>query len=369
MEQPRRCWGTRVQRLVLLGFLSSALAASGAETVRIAMGERPDTVVLVRGKGLLLGPDSEDGPFQPLDRDEARVRHVGDGLEVDGQPIEGAARFRTSDPAHALRAGNTDVRGEVVALPRGRKVLLVNVLPLEDYVAAVLGGEMPVTFPTEALKAQAVAARTYALQRKIDALSQPVHLGSSVLAQVYGGLNRENPRTRAATEATAGQVVTYELEPIEAYFHSSCEGRTETGLAALGRDLPYLKSVDCNCRLGPSTRWTLDVSGDDLERALGAKGEVKVVARSSTGRVRRLEIGGRNVDAVEFRQRLGYDRVRSLSFDVASDGHGGLRLTGRGFGHGAGLSQWGAKQMADDGRDYREILSHFYPGTELQTLY
>jgi stage II sporulation protein D len=359
----------RVQRLALLAFLLTALVAHGAETVRIAMGERPDTVVVVRGKGLLLGPDSEDGPFQPLDRDEARVRHVGDGLEVDGQPIEGAVRFRTSDPAHALRAGNTDVRGEVVAVPRGRKVLLVNVLPLEDYVAAVLGGEMPVTFPTEALKAQAVAARTYALQRKIDALSQPVHLGSSVLAQVYGGLNRENPHTRAATEATAGQVLTYELEPIEAYFHSSCEGRTETGLAALGRDLPYLQSVDCNCRPGPSTRWALDVSDDELERAFGARGGVKVLARTSTGRVRRLQIGGRSVDAVQFRQLLGYDKVRSLSFDVASDGHGGVRLTGRGSGHGAGLSQWGAKQMADEGRDYRAILSHFYPGTELQTLY
>jgi stage II sporulation protein D len=354
---------------VLLPALLGSLAAHGAETVRIAMGERADTVVIVRGKGLLLGPDSEDGPFEPLGRDEARVRHVGDGLEVDGERIDGAARFRTSDPSHALRAGDTDVRGEVVALPRGRRVLLVNVLPLEDYVAAVLGGEMPVAFPAEALKAQAVAARTYALQRKIDALGQPVHLGSNVLAQVYGGLNRENPRTRAATEATAGQVLTYELEPIEAYFHSSCEGHTETGLAALGRDLPYLKSVDCNCRPGPSTRWTLELSSDALERAFGTGGEVKVVARTPTGRVRRLEIGGRSVDAVQFRQQLGYDKVRSLSFEVVREGRGEVRLNGRGFGHGAGLSQWGAKQMADDGRDYREILSHYYPGTELQTLY
>jgi hypothetical protein len=76
---------------------------------------------------------------------------------------------------------------------------------MEDYVVAVLGGEMPVSFPMEALKAQAVAARTYALQRKIEALGQPVHLGSSVLAQVYGGVNRENSRTRAAAAATAGR--------------------------------------------------------------------------------------------------------------------------------------------------------------------
>ena len=356
-------------RSLLVTTLCAALPVQAAETIRIGMGERSDREVVVRGRGLQLGPDSEDGPFRPLDRDEVRIRHVGDGLEVDGEPVAGAARFRTSDTAHALRAGNTDVRGEVVALPRGKKVLLVNVLPLEDYVAAVLGGEMPVSFPIEALKAQAVAARTYALSKKLEALSEPVHLGSSVLAQVYGGLNRENPRTRAATQATAGQVLTWELAPIEAYFHSSCEGRTETGLAALGRDLPYLRSVDCNCKPGPNTRWTLELTSDQLERAFGTRGELKITGRTPSGRVRRIELGSRAMSGVEFRQRLGYEQVRSLAFEVAADGRGGARLTGRGYGHGAGLSQWGAHAMAEDGKDYRAILAHFYPDTELQQLY
>jgi len=273
-------------------------------------------------------------------------------MEVEGTQVDGPVRFRTSDTEHWLRAGTTEVRGEVVALPKGSKVLLVNVLPLEDYVAAVLGGEMPVAFPMEALKAQAVAARTYALQRKIEALGQPVHLGSSVLAQVYGGVNRENPRTRAATAATAGQILTFQLAPIEAYF------------------LPYLQSVTCECRPGVSTRWKADVDASTLERAFGGgRGELRVAARTGTGRVRRLELGGRSLSGVEFRQRLGYDRVRSLAFDVAPTPGGGALLTGRGLGHGAGLSQWGAKEMADSAQDYRAILAHFYPGTELQTLY
>ena len=357
-------------RSVLVLVLLAAAAGHAAETVRIAMGERPEREVVVHGKGLQIGPDSEDGPFQPLNRDEVRVRHVGDALEVEGERVEGpAVRFRTSDTAHVLRAGNIEVRGEVVALPKGSRVLLVNVLPLEDYVAAVLGGEMPVSFPIAALKAQAVAARTYALSKKLEALSEPVHLGSSVLAQVYGGLNRENPRTRAATQATAGQVLTWELAPIEAYFHSSCEGRTETGLAALGRDLPYLRSVDCNCKPGPNTRWTLELTSDQLERAFGTRGELKITGRTPSGRVRRIELGSRAMSGVEFRQRLGYEQVRSLAFEVAADGRGGARLTGRGYGHGAGLSQWGAHAMAEDGKDYRAILAHFYPDTELQQLY
>jgi stage II sporulation protein D len=126
--------------------------------------------------------------------------------------------------------------------------------------------------------------------------------------------------------------------------------------------------VDCNCTPGPATRWTLELTADQLERALAGRGELKVVGRTATGRVRRIEIGGRGMSGVEFRQRLGYDQVRSLSFEVTPDRRGGARLTGRGFGHGAGLSQWGAHAMAEDGKDYRAILAH-YPDTELQTLY
>jgi stage II sporulation protein D len=347
-----------------------------AETVRIAMGERPSPLTL-KGRNLAAGPDTEDGPFTPLGAGEARIRMVKGRLEVNGIVTERpVVRFRAGETDRGtgdetIRAGATGVRGDVVALVHRGKLLLVNVLPLEDYVAAVLGGEMPPSFPIEALRAQAVAARTYALNKKIDTLDEPFHLGSSVLAQVYGGLERENPRTREATASTRGQVLTFDLEPIEAYFHSSCGGRTETGLAALQRDLPYLQSVPCPCGKHPATQWSTTLTAQELEDVLGrdARGETQVQGKTSTGRVRRLSVGSRSVDAVEFRQRFGYERVRSLLFEVAPDGKGGVKLTGRGFGHGAGLCQWGAKLMADTGKDYREILLHYYPGTELQTLY
>src|SRR5262249_14813773 len=143
------------------------------------------------------------------------------------------------------------------------------------------------------------------LQRKIEALGQPVHLGSSVLAQVYGGGNREKPRARAATAATAGQILTLPLAPIEAHFHASRDGDTETGLDALGRDLPYLQSVTCECRPGPSTRWKVDLDAGEIERAFGGgRGELRIAARTPTGRVRRLELGGKSLTGVEFRQRL-----------------------------------------------------------------
>ena len=166
-------------------------------------------------------------------------------------------------------------------------------------------------------------------------------------------------------------MLTFELEPIEAYFHSSCGGRTETGLQALQRDLPYLQAVTCPCGKQPATQWSTSLSAKELEEVLGreARGDVRVLARTSTGRVRRLSVGSRTLEGVEFRQRFGYERVRSLLFEVTADGKGGVRLVGRGFGHGAGLCQWGAKLMADAGKRYQEILLHYYPGTELQTLY
>src|SRR4029453_15762753 len=94
-----------------------ATAAHAAETVRIAMGERPEREVVIRGKGLQLGPDSEDGPFQPLDRGGVRIRRVGGSMGGGGTRVDGPVRFRTSDTEHQIRAGTIDVRGEVVALP------------------------------------------------------------------------------------------------------------------------------------------------------------------------------------------------------------------------------------------------------------
>jgi stage II sporulation protein D len=265
------------------------------------------------------------------------------------------------------------MRGDVVVRIHRGQLQLINVIALEDYLVGVLGGEMPKSFPLEALKAQAVAARTYALHKKLEAFGQQVHLGSGVLSQVYKGLKSEDRRTREAVEATRGLVLTYELTPIEAYFHASCGGRTESGSDALGRDLPYLQSVDCPCAKMPVSHWNLTLRASEVEAALGRGGvrggSLAVVARSQSGRARRIQLApGRSLDAVSFRERLGYDRVRSLSFDVTRRGDG-FALVGRGYGHGAGMCQWGAKAFADEGWGFREILAHYYPGTELQVLY
>ncbi len=352
---------------VLLALALVSLPARAAETMRVSMGE-PVAKAVVEGAALEAGEDADDAGFSLLGGARATLMLHGGQVLLDGQPRGASVRLR-AEQLGALSVNGIKVRGEVAAVATAQGLVLVNVIALEDYLKGVLGSEMPPQFPLEALKAQAVAARTYALERKLEQLGQPFHLSSSVLSQVYGGLAAEDPRTLEAVEATRGEVLTFQLQPIEAYFHASCGGRTESGLQALGRDLPYLKPVSCPCGKLPNTRWSLELSEAEARSALGRTSELKVLGRTPTGRARRVELGGgRSVDAVTFRERIGYQKVKSLEFDVEPEKHG-WKLEGKGFGHGAGLCQWGAKVLAERGQGYREILAHYYPGTELQTLY
>jgi stage II sporulation protein D len=248
-------------------------------------------------------------------------------------------------------------------------------LRLEDYVAGVVGGEMPASFPPAALAAQAVAARSYALTRKVEAqvANRRWDISSGVLAQVF---SHAHPAARAATEATAGEVLVRGMEPVEAYFHAACGGRTEAGMPALGRDLPYLLSVECGqCEAAPRARWRVRLGAAEAGRVAGlrrAASALRVTERSASGRAERVEIasGERRITlaATDLRQRLGYDRLPSLAFEVRPV-QGGFELEGRGLGHGAGLCQWGAAGMARAGASYREILLHYYPGTEVKRMY
>lgn len=348
--------------------MASLLIAStglGAETMRIAVGPEAATAI-IEGPGLTAGEDSDDAAFAALGRERVVVSLSADRLSVDRAPTAAdSVRFRPSGP---MSVNGVKVRGDVVVVKGRTQLLVVNVIPLEDYLVGVLGGEMPAAFPLEALKAQAVAARTYALNKKLEQYGQPFHLGSTVLSQVYKGLGAEVSRTRQAVEATRGEVMTWMLQPIEAYFHASCGGRTEAGAEALGRELPYLQPVDCPCGQLPTSHWTLQLGAKELGLLGAPRGPLEVQGRTRTGRAVKVVVGARTMDAVTFREKLGYGQLKSLAFEVER-ARDGWAIQGRGFGHGAGLCQWGARMYAEKGWDYRKILRHYYPGIEFQVLY
>jgi len=247
---------------------------------------------------------------------------------------------------------------------------------LDDYVAGVVSGEMPASFPPEAQKAQAVAARSYVLTRKIDAqvAARAFDVGTGVLSQVLSA--NPGPAARAAAEATRGEVLVLGMDPVEAYFHSSCGGRTEEGDAALGRGHAYLSSVTCGrCGSSPRAAWTVKVGARELAKAVGLRGSAgtaSIAARTPTGRAARVEVEARgrkvSLTAADLRRRLGYARLPSLAFELRA-ARGEFVFEGRGHGHGAGLCQWGAAGLAREGKGYREILSHYYPGTDVVRMY
>lgn len=247
-------------------------------------------------------------------------------------------------------------------------LLLTLDLPLEDYVAAVLQGESGGFRSQEALKAMAVAARTYATRfrprHKIEGFDfcdtthcQDVRFGN------------ESPRVRLAVNATQGELLWFEGRPAATYYHRSCGGELEDA-NALEPDLraPYLRQHrDEYC--SRSDEWNVEISKADLSRVFGYPVDtITVVARTKSGRAQKLLLNGKPVSATDFRlaigRALGWEKIRSDLYQVEDRGDR-ISFRGRGQGHGVGLCQAGAEQMGAAGKTYREILAYYYPGTAI----
>lgn len=260
-------------------------------------------------------------------------------------------------------------------------LLAVDRVDIEDYVASVVGGEVPISWPQAALQAQAIAARTFVLRRKLEgARSAHYHVEASVLDQVYRGGAAVDSRTREAAQATYGQVLTFRHQLAEAYFFSSCTGQTEAGGPGLGRELPYLISVPCEGgEAASNAAWEQRFAVGALSKKFRQSGtlgdelqNIEIAARTPSGRVAKLRLitrrSSRELGAGEFRKLVGYRELPSLDFRVEKQG-GTLIFKGSGAGHAVGLCQWCAKSQAEAGEGAESILRHFYPGTEVLRMY
>jgi stage II sporulation protein D len=377
-------------RLLLAPLLAAIALAPAApraeEMIRVAV-RTGLTRATLRAEGLrvasaVLGSEGQaeaqpDGkPTGSGGKVEVRVGDAPGELVVDGRRWGAAAAAFTGETN--LRVDGRELSRWVEIRRTRAGLAVVEVLAMEDYVAGVVSGETPLTFPPEARRAQAVAARTFALVRKLDAVSagRGWDLGATVVSQVFVGAGAADAGAKEAAASTAGQVLVLDHAPVETYFHSSCGGRTEDGLSALGRGYEYLPSVACGrCDGAPGALWRQVLPAEEVGRAAGlgrAATSVQVVERTPSGRSARVEVaaGSRRVTlgAADLRQRLGWSRLRSLAFDVEPV-KGGFAFDGKGSGHGAGLCQWGAAGFAREGMGYREILAHYYPGTEIVVMY
>lgn len=266
-----------------------------------------------------------------------------------------------------------------LVLQRG-ELLCINRLPMESYLRGVVPAEMPETFALEALKAQAVAARTYACALLGQSRAKSYDLKASKLSQVYRGVRAGNERIRRAVDETAGEMLVYQDRLIVSYFHAHSGGVVEDDREVWNGDAPYYRSFEDPYSLqAKDMSWSLELDGPELARRLRPYGlelgqvrDVRIVSRTGSGRAKDLHLatasGGVEVKALLLRKALGYGKMKSTLFDVGKTG-GRFVFTGQGFGHGVGMSQWGAQAMARQGRDYRAILEHYYLGVTLEKLY
>jgi SpoIID/LytB domain protein len=270
--------------------------------------------------------------------------------------------------------------GELQIYVDGDELGVINLAPVEDYLAGVLAAEMPQA-ELPALQAQAVVARTYMIKNRQRHLQDNYQFCDLTHCQTYKGMADITPAIRRAVISTSDEILTFDDQPIEAYYSSTCGGTTadDVGVWANAEDQPYLKSIADGsfCSSSPHYRWQARISTDSLhqiwQRRLGEQiTSISVTKEGADGRVRELAIVGNSLHLIsgeDFRavtcRAFGWNTLKSTWFDMQIEKRAYL-FTGRGMGHGLGLCQYGAMEMARQGYSYREILRHYFPGSEIE---
>lgn len=375
---------------LICGPVVGASPAEAAPTVRVALFQDARNVAIRAS-----GPITIQFAGQPLWRDPGplTVSPYPGGIRVAGRThtehgsmlrLQGAGNLKvhvrggTVSSEHVSPPQELELTGLLEIRPQEGALLLVNHLDLETYVQGVLPAEMNASWHLEALKAQAVAARTYVLHRREVQGDQPYDVAASTEDQVYHGHDRD-PRVEQATKATRGQILTYRGKPIFAAFSSTAAGPTEEAVNVWSEDLPYLKSVACPFDTdSPYYEWTSSFTLEALEIALEREGYtigpiagLTPLSLSQVGRIAKIRIlhaGGELIlSGQEFRRLVGFRTVPSTQFEIRGIGRQ-VTLAGRGAGHAVGLCQWGAKELAELGYSYQTILRYYFPGTELKRV-
>jgi len=263
-------------------------------------------------------------------------------------------------------------RGDTKLINQGGQITAVNYVDLEEYLYSVVGAEAYAQWPLEALKAQAVAARTYALYKRSQSNNPNYDVDTTTATQVYKGLDSEYTSTLQAVQETNAQVMTYNGQTILAVFHSSSGGHTENVEDVWSSRLPYLRGVVDYDQSSPVYQWTKSFSSQELSGLIGGVGNITSMTPERTtpqGRVITMRVTGtggtKRISGENLRKALN---LKSTLISVSSLGNGSFQIYGKGFGHGIGLSQWGAESLAQQGLNYQQILGHYYSNASLSQI-
>ncbi len=331
-------------------------------------------LVTIGSDGPIDAAESDTGRQDTLEGGRITARAGASGVEVGGATYAGTVRLQPR--AGFLQVNGRPYRGilELRRTPQGR-LTIINEVDLEEYLYGVVRSEMDPRWPPEALRAQAIAARTLALYWAGRYAAEGYDVRPTTDSQVYGGIAAEDPRSTVAVDATRGIIMLYGGRPVFAAYHTDSGGATESSEFVWGSVTPYLRGVDDPYSKDPANQtheWTLRLGLADLEsrlvragRPVGGLQRMEIAATSPTGRVTSLRLFGASgvaeMRGTEFRTALGANTLRSTLFVIRPAGET-VEFAGRGFGHGVGMSQWGARGQALAGRDAAGILRYYYTG-------
>ena len=365
--------------LLLVLWPAAPVPVRASTSIRVGVVREADRVSIVfdRPVGLIAGPlvslRLEPGAYDFVAR-AAGIEVAGAGTRFENtirlSPTEGGRLYIGIRPYRGLLELRRTASG---------RLTVINEVDLEEYLYGVLKMEVDPEWPADALKAQAVAARTLALQSMGRFASEGYDVRATTDTQVYGGISAEDPRTTAAVEDTRGEIMTYEGRPIFAAYHSDSGGYTESSELVWGGRYPYLQAVPDPYSTGaPNHEWIVRMDLPAFEERLRRAGRsangitgIEVVETTPSGRVGLVRITGAQgvatVKGTDLRAIMGATLLRSTLFIVriTPDEQPLVEFLGRGSGHGVGLSQWGARGMAASGRTYTEILKYYYTGIEI----
>ena len=349
-------------------------------------------------KGVLWAGDGEPLQFELTPNNRIRVIQHGERI-AEGK---GPYWVRPDNHAHIIRVGGKSYPGYVELRRSGERGMnAVNIVDAEDYLRAVIPGEIAHAGPYgQAARAQAVAARTYALANLGKYPEEGFDLYAGVQDQVYGPVEKRHPEADEAVWETRGQVLTYDSTLIEAKYASTCGGKVAAYEESFDAEAPYLKSLTDKvdgkdaCRASRYYRWEVRYSGETLRGILGKTlpsitgealngahiKEIRVEERGPSKRVTKLRIETDRqtyfVEKGDIRRLLLREdggMLRSTAFEIKTTKKNGrvveIELRGRGWGHGVGMCQWGAMQLSTEGHSYNGILNHYYPKADLEDLY
>jgi stage II sporulation protein D len=366
--------------LAVVFAVTPSRAANVSEELHLLLGESTGSVTVSSSGSMHVSSLSNGAALLSAETGSLEITSSGGKLDINGLsfPLE-PVRVDAGESVFSFRGHR--YRGYMVVYPaEGNGLEAVNRVDMETYLKGVLPAEMPSKWPMEALKAQAVAARTYALYQMAQNDNGRFHMLSNTIDQVYTGINSFNERTGCAVDETSGLVLTYENRIIKAYYHSTSGSRTEDNEAVFPEGkLPYLKSVTCRYDgESPHYRWSYSLTFHEIAGRLAHAGfkfgkirgiSIKSFTRSGRARAIAVKTGsGREIiKATEFRKALGPVKIKSTWFRLRRSGDTVI-FKGRGFGHGVGMCQWGAYGMAKKKFDFRKILAHYYPGAKLKTV-